>query len=111
MASVTFTSHLARAAPAPTVEAAGATLREVLDAIFRSSRRLHSSLPDEQGRLREHVGIRVDVLPVRDRVVPGEHLALGSTTRHLWGSDDGGERWRLLAGHLTPIAAVRFLPA
>lgn len=41
----------------------------------------------------------------------GEHLAMGSTTGHLWASDDGGESWRLLAGNLPPIAAVRHLPA
>jgi hypothetical protein len=40
----------------------------------------------------------------------GEHLAMGSTTGHLWIADGGGESWRLLAGHLAPIAAVRFLP-
>lgn len=40
----------------------------------------------------------------------GEHLAMGSTTGHLWIGDDGGARWRLVAGHLAPIAAVRFVP-
>lgn len=40
----------------------------------------------------------------------GEHLAMGSTTGHLWIGDDGGARRRLLAGHLAPIAAVRFVP-
>jgi len=41
----------------------------------------------------------------------GEHLAMGSTTGHLWLSRDGGTSWRLAAGHLAPIAAVRFLPS
>jgi hypothetical protein len=41
----------------------------------------------------------------------GEHLAMGSTTGHLWVSHDGGASWRLAAGHLAPIAAVRFLPS
>ncbi len=68
MASVTFTSHLARAVPTPTVEAPGSTVREVLESIFRSSPRLRSYLLDEQGRLRKHVGIWVDAVPVRDRV-------------------------------------------
>jgi hypothetical protein len=39
----------------------------------------------------------------------GEHLAIGSTTGHLWRSEDGGDSWCLLAGHLPPVAAVRFL--
>ncbi len=39
----------------------------------------------------------------------GEHLAMGSTTGHLWIGDDGGASWRLLAGNLPPIAQVRFV--
>ncbi len=37
----------------------------------------------------------------------GRTLLMGSTTGHLWASDDGGERWQLVAAHLPPIAAVR----
>jgi hypothetical protein len=36
---------------------------------------------------------------------------MGSTTGHLWVGHDGGASWRLAAGHLAPIAAVRFLPS
>lgn len=36
----------------------------------------------------------------------GARLAMGSTTGNLWTSTDGGERWRLLAAHLPPVAAV-----
>jgi photosystem II stability/assembly factor-like uncharacterized protein len=38
----------------------------------------------------------------------GERLAMGSTTGHLWVSEDAGEHWTLAAGHLPPIACVRF---
>lgn len=38
----------------------------------------------------------------------GQRLAMGSTTGHLWVSDDGGDNWRLTAGNLPPIACVRF---
>jgi hypothetical protein len=38
----------------------------------------------------------------------GERLAMGSTTGHLWASDDGGDSWVLIAGNLPPIACVRF---
>lgn len=38
----------------------------------------------------------------------GERLAMGSTTGHLWLGEAGGARWRLLAGHLPPIAALAF---
>ena len=33
---------------------------------------------------------------------------MGSTTGNLWVSDDGGERWRQVSGHLPPIAQVAF---
>lgn len=38
----------------------------------------------------------------------GQCLAMGSTTGHLWLSEDQGDSWNLLAGHLPPIFAVRF---
>lgn len=38
----------------------------------------------------------------------GERLAMGSTTGNLWTSDDGGERWTLVSGHLPPIVQVAF---
>jgi hypothetical protein len=66
--TVCFTAHLARQVPAATLEVRGATVREVLEAVFGSSPRLRSYLLDEQGRLRKHVGIWVDAVPIRDRV-------------------------------------------
>lgn len=38
----------------------------------------------------------------------GERLAMGSTTGHLWISENSGDRWILAAGNLPPIACVRF---
>ena len=38
----------------------------------------------------------------------GEHLLMGSTTGHLWSSDDGGANWTLAQAHLPPIYEVRF---
>jgi hypothetical protein len=38
----------------------------------------------------------------------GARLAMGSTTGNLWVSDDGGDGWRQIAGHLPPIAQVAF---
>jgi hypothetical protein len=38
----------------------------------------------------------------------GARLAMGSTTGHLWVSENGGDRWALAAGHLPPISCVRF---
>jgi photosystem II stability/assembly factor-like uncharacterized protein len=36
----------------------------------------------------------------------GKFLVMGSTTGALWFSEDAGESWRLLSGHLPPIAQV-----
>ncbi|NWL80610.1 sialidase [Pseudomonas taiwanensis] len=38
----------------------------------------------------------------------GQCLAMGSTTGHLWVSEDQGDSWTLVAGHLPPIFAVRW---
>jgi hypothetical protein len=38
----------------------------------------------------------------------GTRLAMGSTTGHLWVSENGGDAWSLVAGHLPPISCVRF---
>jgi hypothetical protein len=38
----------------------------------------------------------------------GRRLAMGSTTGHLWLSENGGDTWSLVAGHLPPISCVRF---
>jgi hypothetical protein len=38
----------------------------------------------------------------------GTSLLMGSTTGHLWSSDDGGAHWQAVALHLPPIYALRF---
>jgi photosystem II stability/assembly factor-like uncharacterized protein len=38
----------------------------------------------------------------------GNRLAMGSTTGHLWVSENGGDSWRLIGGNLPPINCVRF---
>ncbi len=38
----------------------------------------------------------------------GTRLAMGSTTGHLWVSENAGDSWTQIAGHLPPIACVRF---
>lgn len=38
----------------------------------------------------------------------GNTLAAGSTTGHLWTTDNGGDDWCQLTAHLPPIYAVRF---
>lgn len=38
----------------------------------------------------------------------GARLAMGSTTGHLWVSENAGDSWSLVAGNLPPIACVAF---
>lgn len=38
----------------------------------------------------------------------GTRLAMGSTTGHLWITENGGDAWTLAAGHMPPINCVRF---
>jgi hypothetical protein len=75
VAVVSFTSHLARQVPAATLEAPGGTVREVLESIFAACPQLRAYLLDEQGRLRKHVGIWVDSVPITDRVALADPVA------------------------------------
>ena len=39
----------------------------------------------------------------------GDRLAFGSTTGSLWVTEDGGDHWATVAGHLPPVYAVTFV--
>ena len=66
MARVTFTSNLRRHVDCATVEAAGQTVREVLEAVFESNDRLRTYILDDQAALRKHMTILVDGRRVAD---------------------------------------------
>jgi sulfur-carrier protein len=68
MARVVFTANLARHIAAGPVEAGGATVREVLDAVFAGDDVARSYVLDDQSALRKHMNIFVDGHRVRDRV-------------------------------------------
>jgi hypothetical protein len=65
MAKVFFTAHLKRVAPPQPVEAAGATVGEVLAAVFERYPAVRGYILDDQDRLRLHVAIFVDDVHVR----------------------------------------------
>ena len=68
MARVVFTSNLCRHVDCPQSEAAGSTVRDVLNAVFAANARLRGYVLDDQGALRKHMGIIVDGVSLRDRV-------------------------------------------
>jgi hypothetical protein len=68
MATIRFTSHLVRHRPAPMINAAGATVAEVLQAGLADDPLLRGYVQDEQGRLRKHVNIYLDGALIRDRL-------------------------------------------
>jgi sulfur-carrier protein len=64
---VSFTANLQRHVSCPPTDAAGATVREVLDAVFASNPRARNYVLDDQGALRHHMLVFVDGLALRDR--------------------------------------------
>lgn len=67
MARVIFTSNLQRHVECPEAEVTGATVREVLDAVFAANTHVRSYVLDDQAALRKHMAIIVDGHPLRDR--------------------------------------------
>jgi molybdopterin synthase sulfur carrier subunit len=67
MATVRFTQNIQRHVPCPTREAAGSTLRAVLDDYFRENERARGYVLDEQGKIRQHMVVFLDGELVRDR--------------------------------------------
>jgi sulfur-carrier protein len=67
MAKVTFTRNLQRHVACPPTRAAGTTVREVLDAVFRGNERARGYVLDDHGALRKHMAVFVNGEAVRDR--------------------------------------------
>lgn len=67
MPRISFTPNLERHLSAPTVEAEGGSVREVLEKVFAANPRLGGYIFDEQKNLRQHVVVFVDGEQVRDK--------------------------------------------
>lgn len=67
MPRVHFTSNLRRHVDCPSVEAEGATVREVLDRVFAGNDRIRHYVLDDQSALRKHMTILVDGMRIADR--------------------------------------------
>jgi len=68
MPQVSFTENLKRHIECPAVAVAGATVREVLDAVFADNPMLKSYILDDQGRVRRHVNVFINGSFVSDRL-------------------------------------------
>ena len=68
MARIAFTANLQRYLACPVQEAAGTSVRAVLDSAFAANPRLRSYILDDQGRLRRHVHIYVNDARISDPV-------------------------------------------
>jgi len=67
MPKVTFTHALQRHLPCPPAEAAGRTVRELLDQVFADNPQARGYVLDEQGALRKHMIIFIGGTQISDR--------------------------------------------
>jgi molybdopterin converting factor small subunit len=77
MARVVFTANLRRHVACPAVEVGGATVREVLEAVFAGNPAARGYVLDEQGCLRRHMVVFVDGRQVRDPEGLSDHVPAG----------------------------------
>ncbi len=68
MPTVTFTHNVQRHLNLPPMQAAGKTVREALEQVFRERPEARGYVLDDQGAVRKHVVIFVDGVQIRDPV-------------------------------------------
>ena len=79
MPSVVFTANIQRHVACPQTEAAGRTVREVLDNVFAANPQARGYVLDDQSALRRHMTIFVDGRMIRDRVRLSDPVSETST--------------------------------
>ena len=79
MARVVFTPNIQRHVACPEAEAPGATVREVLDAVFAANPQARSYVLDDQAALRRHMTIFIDGVMISDRNDLGDAVGDRST--------------------------------
>lgn len=67
MPTVRFTDNIQRHVSCPPHEVDGATLRDVLEAYFRTNEPARGYVLDDQGRLRTHMALFIDGRQMEDR--------------------------------------------
>lgn len=89
MAKVVFTANIQRHVACPEAEAAGATVREVLDNVFAENPQARAYVLDDQSALRKHMAVFVDGRMVRDRARLADAVSETSTI-HVFQALSGG---------------------
>jgi len=79
MAKVVFTQNIQRHVACPEAEAAGRTVREVLDNVFADNPEARAYVLDDQSALRKHMTIFVDGRMIHDRARLAEPVGATST--------------------------------
>jgi molybdopterin converting factor small subunit len=89
MARIVFTANIQRHVACPETEAAGSSVREVLDNVFAANPQARSYVLDDQAALRRHMTIFVDGEAIRDRARLTDPVGSGSTI-HVFQALSGG---------------------
>jgi hypothetical protein len=74
MARVVFTRNLQRHVDCPPAQADGATVRQVLDAVFATNPTARGYVLDEHGKLRKHMTIYVNGEAIVDRIALSDRV-------------------------------------
>jgi sulfur-carrier protein len=67
MPTIRFTRNIQRHVECPTLAVSGATLRDALDAYFRTNELARSYVLDDRGQLRRHMAAFIDGQQINDR--------------------------------------------
>jgi molybdopterin synthase sulfur carrier subunit len=78
MARVAFTRNIQRHVECGEVDAAGDTVRDVLEVVFADNPRARSYVLDDQSALRKHVTIFIDGAAIRDRAKLSDRVGANS---------------------------------
>jgi molybdopterin synthase sulfur carrier subunit len=89
MAKIVFTANVQRHVACPEADAAGRTVREVLENAFAENPEARSYVLDDQAALRKHMAVFVDGKRIRDRVGLSDAVTETSTI-HVFQALSGG---------------------
>jgi molybdopterin converting factor small subunit len=89
MAKIVFTANVQRHVACPQADAAGRTVREVLENAFAENPEARGYVLDDQAALRKHMAVFVDGKRIRDRVGLSDAVTETSTI-HVFQALSGG---------------------